>query len=291
MDLSAVIFVAVAVAWAVYLVPKALRHHDEATRTRSVDRFSQTVRVLARREVVSARDARLVVPARERAVVAEAPQAAASATAPPEAPAPPTAAQIRARRMAARRATGRRRRVLLAVLAVNAVVAALAIAGVVPVVAMAAPAGLLAAWLLACRVMVRGEHAAWDALTAPAPADPPQAEVEAPEGEDADEADDLPSDYDVEANDQGFDEVAPAADTTGLDATPAAKPLWDPVPVTLPTYVQKAAAVRRSVRTIDLDATGVWTSGRTDEDARIAQATAKRVARESGGDAGQAVGS
>ncbi len=49
--------------------------------------------------------------------------------------------------------------------------------------------------------------------------------------------------------------------------------------MTLPTYVHKATAVRRSVRTIDLDATGVWTSGRTDEDARIAQASAKRVAR------------
>ena len=41
--------------------------------------------------------------------------------------------------------------------------------------------------------------------------------------------------------------------------------LWDPVPVTLPTYVAKPAA-RRTVRTIDLDATGVWTSGRTEAD-------------------------
>ena len=50
MDLSAVIFVALAVAWAVYLVPKALKHHDEVARTRSVDRFSATMRTLARRE-------------------------------------------------------------------------------------------------------------------------------------------------------------------------------------------------------------------------------------------------
>ena len=61
MDLSALIFVALAVAWAVYLVPKALRHHDEVVRSRSVDRFSQTMRVLARREPISRRDARLVV--------------------------------------------------------------------------------------------------------------------------------------------------------------------------------------------------------------------------------------
>ena len=61
MDLSALIFVALAVAWAVYLIPKALKHHDDVVRSRSVDRFSHTMRVLARREPVSRRDARLVV--------------------------------------------------------------------------------------------------------------------------------------------------------------------------------------------------------------------------------------
>ncbi|HYQ31880.1 MAG TPA: hypothetical protein VEQ83_01600, partial [Lapillicoccus sp.] len=61
MDPSALIFVALAVAWAVYLVPKALRHHDDAVRSRSVDRFSHTMRVLARREPVDHRSARLVV--------------------------------------------------------------------------------------------------------------------------------------------------------------------------------------------------------------------------------------
>ena len=61
MDPSALIFVALAVAWAVYLIPKALQHHDDAVRSRSVDRFSQTMRVLARREPVDRRGARLVV--------------------------------------------------------------------------------------------------------------------------------------------------------------------------------------------------------------------------------------
>ncbi len=46
--------------------------------------------------------------------------------------------------------------------------------------------------------------------------------------------------------------------------------LWDPVPVTLPTYVSKSAA-HRTVRTIDLDATGVWTSGRSEADSRLAR--------------------
>ena len=61
MDLSALIFVALAVAWAVYLIPKALKHHDDVVRSRSVDRFSHTMRVLARREPVNRRNARLVV--------------------------------------------------------------------------------------------------------------------------------------------------------------------------------------------------------------------------------------
>ena len=60
MDLSALIFVALAVAWAVYLIPKALEHHEEGARTRTVERFSKTLRVLARREPISRRRARLV---------------------------------------------------------------------------------------------------------------------------------------------------------------------------------------------------------------------------------------
>ena len=100
MDPSALIFVALAVAWAVYLVPKALRHHDEVQRSRSVDRFSKTMRVLARREPVSRRDARLVVSpgrARPRCPVVEtkgpAPKVATvAAAALPPPTAPPAAA-------------------------------------------------------------------------------------------------------------------------------------------------------------------------------------------------------
>ena len=45
MDPSALIFVALAVAWAVYLIPKALEHHEEGARTRTVERFSMTLRI------------------------------------------------------------------------------------------------------------------------------------------------------------------------------------------------------------------------------------------------------
>ena len=45
---------------------------------------------------------------------------------------------------------------------------------------------------------------------------------------------------------------------------------WDPVYVPLPTYVSKPVATR-SVSTIDLDSTGVWSSGRNASDSKLAR--------------------
>ena len=73
----------------------------------------------------------------------------------------------------------------------------------------------------------------------------------------------------------------PGPETEEIAAVPAAERdpnSWDPVPVTLPTYVDKAEA-SRSVRTIDLDSTGVWSSGRSESDSRIAR-EADEAARE-----------
>ena len=50
------------------------------------------------------------------------------------------------------------------------------------------------------------------------------------------------------------------------------------MPVTLPTYVSKPAA-HRTVRTIDLDSTGVWTSGRSEADSKLARG-AEQTARD-----------
>jgi hypothetical protein len=46
---SAVIYAAIVVMWAVVLVPMWLRRHDAATESRSVDRFSTAMRTLSRR--------------------------------------------------------------------------------------------------------------------------------------------------------------------------------------------------------------------------------------------------
>lgn len=262
MDLSALIFVALAVAWAAYLVPKAIKHHDEVQRTRSVERFSRTMRVLARREPVSSRDSRLVV------TPGRAPSVPRIETKGPE----PVVATVAARRAAANRAARRRRNVLSVILALVVTVAAVAAAGVFSWWYVALPAGLLAAWLVACRLMVKKERGLplvkpqrRSATTEEAPTTDVPVVREPVEEAVLVERDAL---------------VASAPDVVVQDPS-----MWDMVPVTLPTYVSKPAAVRRTVQTIDLDSTGVWTSGRTDEDAAIARA-AEETARTEQSDRG-----
>jgi len=239
-DLSGLIFVALAVAWAAYLIPKALRHHDEVTQGRSVDRFSRSMRVVARREPVSAKAARLVVGPAPTSAAASTPGAGTPSAAPP-----PPAEPLVVRRAGSARATRRRRRVLaLLLLALVGVVVACATQRLTwPYVAI--PGGLLVAWLVACRVMVKAERRR--------PVVPASAVID-------DAADDETStSIPLETV------TAPAA-----GAAPRDPALWDPVPVTLPTYVSKPPA-RRTVRTIDLDSTGVWTSGRTEADSALAR--------------------
>jgi hypothetical protein len=73
----------------------------------------------------------------------------------------------------------------------------------------------------------------------------------------------------VARQDEALEQVDDLEDTSSIAAVDPM--LWDPVPVTLPTYVTKPAARRRTVRTIDLDATGVWTSGNTAGDSQLAR--------------------
>jgi len=266
-DLSALIFVALAVAWAVYLIPKALKHHDDVMRSRSVDRFSHTMRVLARREPVSRRDARLVVaPGR----AASTPVVTTKGI--PPMPAMPT---VRDHREATRRATSRRRRVLGLILLANIATGTVAALGYIDYWYAAIPAGLLVAWLVACRLMVRREQA-WD----------PSAEV--PDGLALDDADDDAARMDAETAAAAYAQDA----ETGQIPAVTDPSLWDPMPVTLPTYVGKAAAPR-SVRTIDLDSTGVWTSGHTDADSQLAREAdaAAKAERDTSGGRNRAVGS
>lgn len=309
MDLSALIFVALAVAWAVYLVPKALKHHEDVVRSRSVDRFSHTMRVLARREPVSSSSARLVVtPGRAPSVplvvtkassalaqrVAEATAEAVEAAAPSGPSLTPAQ-----RRGAARRAARRRRRVLLALVLGLLAVVALAAFRVVAWPYVAVPGTLLLAWLVACRLMVRRERGISGPLSripaAPAEVEEPAAPAVPPAEVAGADAGALGEDTaDVPAVALPLAEAAVRSVTyADQPAAPAEPGLWDPVPVTLPTYVSKPVAERRSVRTIDLESTGVWTSGRTEADSALARDADQRRRDEAGGsgEAGRAVGS
>ncbi len=280
-----------AVAWAVYLIPKALKHHDEVARTRSIDRFSTAMRVLARREPVNRRDARLVVaPARS----ADNPRVLApSAPIVGDADAPAVRRpRPEVRRAAARAAARRRRRILSFLLLSTVVVTGLAGFAVVPWWSVVIPAALTVLYLVLCRTQVRHERSvSWDADLAAAvdalpeassvrPVARPAARVDAPYGTPVRPA---------ARNAQGFEEFDDTEDTIAipvavLDAvvvpTVDGGSLWDPLPVTLPTYVSKPKA-RRTVRTIDLDEPGTWSSGRSAEDSQlVAEAAAHEAADE-----------
>ena len=144
------------------------------------------------------------------------------------------------------RATKRRRRVLALILLSCIAVGGLAGFAMIPTPYVAIPAGLLVAWLVACRLMVKSERAA---RTSRHRGPPRRLDAEPV-------ADDGPVTEEI-AVVEAADERAPGS--------------WDPVPVTLPTYVSKEPAGRRSVRTIDLDSTGVWTSGHDESDSRLAR--------------------
>jgi hypothetical protein len=268
-DLSGIIFVVLAVAWAVYLIPKALKHHDEVARTRSIDRFSTAMRVLARREPVSRRDARLVVTSpraadNPRVLVAAVPAASVAQSAQSSAGRPSAVARPAAR-AAARAAARRRRRILSFLVLADIAVGVLAALVVVPAWAPAIPVALTLLYLVLCRTQVRQQSEAdWDRELEIAVASEPMTEPVLA----------------VRRNSQGFEEIDPNEDTITIPAVVDAVAvatldggsLWDPLPVTLPTYVSKPMA-KRTVRTIDLNEPDAWSSGRSAEDSELVAAS------------------
>lgn len=245
-DLSGIIFAALAVAWAVYLIPKALRHHDEMAKARSVDRFSHSMRVLGRNGAVASRrqSARTAGRPEPREVVK--PPAATTAPA-PRRPAPS--------REAARRAAARRRRVLGMLLLAVAVVAVLAWRMVVPWWSVAIPVGLVVLFLVIARLTVRRERVRVSTRLEQ------EDELEVDEGRE--------DTVEVDREELAAAVAAPLADEGSL---------WDPLPLTLPTYVHKAHA-RRTVKTIELTQTaGVISSGHDAGDSALVAAAEEAAA-------------
>ena len=164
---------------------------------------------------------------------------------------------------AARKAARRRRRTLLALLTATAIVGGLVGFQVVPVWSIAIPVGLVVAWLVACRVQVRHERGISPRRAAKTPAKAAKVKIDdeatvivSGQVEDVDPArrhvmESTP--LEVDALVEQLVIAAPSVATTG-------DLVWDPLPVTIPTYVTKPRA-GRTVRTIDFAQPGAWTSG------------------------------
>jgi membrane protein YdbS with pleckstrin-like domain len=269
-DLSGIIFVVLALVWAVYLIPKALKQHDEVARTRPVESFSDDTRVVARREPVSSRDARLVVnPPRKVPVTA---------------PAPVQQVVPRGRgedrRTAGKVAARRRRRILMVLLVLVVATGAGAYLGYLPRWSPAVPAVLVLLFCALCRTQVRRqrlrrprtrvERTAPTAYVATTEPEVPTHQHVEPQPVSQPEPQPVPVEVLPEVQPEPVTVPQRVAEpAASAMATPDSGALWDPVPVTLPTYVTKPKA-RRTVRTIDLGTAGAWTSGRTPEDAEIA---------------------
>lgn len=258
---TGLIYAAIVVLWAAYLVPLALRRYDEASHDRPVESSSR-MRILRKGRTHSAdSDA----DADEAAEQTPQPK---STTEPSEKSEPVPSTQRRAaptvtapvvgeQRESTRIAIRRRRRTLGALLFATALVAGSAYALIVPWWSVAIPGGLVLAWLVACRIQVLGEIEAAGAPKAMGdePDDEPTIVISA-QLEDYQPARKnvmLDEPLADDALDEQFHEAVPVATAEGAS-------LWDPVPVTVPTYVDKPRAAR-TVRTIDFNDQDAWTSG------------------------------
>lgn len=263
-----------AVGWAGYLIPKALKHHDDLALSRPVDTFSDSVRVVGASTKPAARaTARTAAPTAATPATTSAPTAVAAADQGPVLPVPPapvaqapvSAPRHTISREAARRAARRRRRVLLVLLVALVAVSVTSYLAYTPWWSTAVPGALILAFLVVARLTVRAQQvrrAAPDHSTrtgAPAEAVEPVAASHAT----------APAEVEPDLgreDTQGFsrEELAEAVAAPVLEEGG----LWDPLPVTLPTYVTKARA-RRTVRTIEI--TGMTSSGHDAADTELAR--------------------
>jgi len=246
--MSGLIYAAIVVAWAAYLVPLALRRHDEKVRARSVDRFSAAMRVLARH------------PADSVSAPSGQPLQVERAAEPAPARRPPS-------QQAARAAAARRRRVLVVLLMMTVVVGGVCAARLLPWWAVAVPAALVLGYLTACRRQVRRQDESyWAQGQALEPRREPSVVIrERPQGEPVVER---PAEHPSEPVPEPLAEPERVVAVTVPTADGGS--LWDPLPVTLPTYLSKPKAPR-TVRAISLGEPGTWTSGRLEPPAASAE--------------------
>jgi hypothetical protein len=224
-----VIFAAIAIAWLAYLVPHFVRRGSDANAadTDPADRFSENLHIvrsgsapLLDQDLEPIEEYEVSTPLTRRAAIADL-------------------------RRLDRVAAARRRRVLLALLAVISVLVGVCAVGWLPWWSVAIPGGMLVAFFAVSRVSVHLMRKRLD-LRYEAIVSGGHEKTVFLGRRTADQT-------------AGEKPVAPPADDAGTK--PVAGTLWDPVPITMPTYVSKPLAPR-TVRTIDLSGPDVSSAAR-----------------------------
>ena len=223
MGTTGLIFAAIAIAWLAYLVPHFVRRRDDESvpDVDPADRFADSMRII-RNGTAPLLDQDLErIPTYEVST-------------------PHTRqAAIRDLHRQEVMAAARRRRVLLVLLASLSLIIGLCATGVSPWWTMAIPAGLLAAFVVGARISVGVIRRSLD-----------QRFQQIRNGSNE-------STIFLSREDLAAVTGAKSGSTVDREARPKADPprstgaLWDPVPITKPTYVSKPLAPR-TVRTIDL---------------------------------------
>jgi hypothetical protein len=229
---TGLIFAAIAIAWLAYLVPHFVRRRDDepAIDVDPSDRFSDSMRII-RNGTAPLLDQDLAqIPKYEVST----PQTRRAA--------------IKDLRRQERVAAARRRRVLLVLLAGLSVVVGTCAAGLTPWWSLAIPAGLLLTFVVVARISVTVIRRSLDARYRQIRHGSNESTI-------------FLSREDLVGAKDGKDSVAPPKAKSKSKPVDDAGALWDPVPITVPTYVSKPLAPR-TVRTIDLSGPGVTASAR-----------------------------
>jgi hypothetical protein len=223
---TGVIFAAIAVAWLAYLVPHYVRRRDDDELLEDsdpADRFSDSMRIV-RYGTAPLLDQDLEEIASFEVSTPQTRRAAVNDL-------------HRLERLAA----ARRRRVLLVLMAALSAVIGLCAAHLIPWWSAAIPGALLLIFVVVARISVRVMQRGLDAR---------YREIRHGNNEST-----------IFLSRKDFAKLAASAHSTSGTADVGAKPgaLWDPIPITMPTYVSKPLAPR-TVRTIDLSGPGLSSS-------------------------------
>ncbi|MEV6282061.1 hypothetical protein [Kribbella sp. NPDC051770] len=262
MGTTGLIYVAIVAAWAAYLVPMMLKRNDEASRRRSAEAYSSSAaRVLSRTDggyAVRPPGAGVTTPAGTTVTGTSVHGATVTATGTPLAePPPPRYVPNRARRVAAMR----RRRVLSILTLSLLSMTALAGLGMLLWWSVSIPVALMVAFVVLTRVQLRRQARERALVLA-------ERKARAAARHDRGPAVAPPSSPD---NEMTVEVKLPDTEPPKPEPKPiSSEGLWDPVPVTLPTYVLKEKAPDRTVRTINLSGPEVFSSARIVEPEPVA---------------------